>query len=459
MGGMLVIYAMFVLGSGLGVLFVVVKAWRLRTTIYRYDVRRDQHYDFPPSSTTRIAGQLLNGSLDIQQPTQSGGVVFLELRIRSTLLGHWFEPYIEIQTTRRQWRQPLERGCAGLRFVQLTQIAQEGDTTIRLKGYCLRICDQSVALHYLQHDVDFDRQRILVLASHPDDAEIAAFGVYCDRDAYVITLTAGEEGELGPFKRFGGHHAHREKGRNRAWNSVAVPMLGGLSIKRTANLGYFDGTLTTMKKHPEIPVRSLHADAETLDAFGASEDASLIEPRCNRRSTWANLVADIEHLLKRIEPDIIVAPYPRLEAHPDHKMSTVALVEALKNLNWRHGSLLLYTNHLCSADRYPFGDAGDLVSLPPGLDDIFFDSIVSNPLDAEKQARKHMALDAMVDLRPDIQIDSVRSVAKAFEKVLRTTFTDGHMSYFRQAVRANELFFQVRVSSLYEPGVIDRILG
>jgi hypothetical protein len=72
-----------------------------------------------------------------------------------------------------------------------------------------------------------------------------------------------------------------------------------LSIKRTANLGYFDGTLTTMKKHPEIPVRSVHAYAATLDAF----------------------------------------------------------------LNWRHGSLLLYTNHLCSTDRYPFGNTGDLVSL------------------------------------------------------------------------------------------------
>lgn len=456
---MLIICAMLVLGAGLGGLFVIAKAWRLRTTIYRYDVRRDQHYDFAQSRTTRVTAQLLNGSLDIPQPTQSGGVLLLELRIRSTPLGHWFEPYIEIQTTRRQWRQPFERGCSGLRFVELSQIVRDGETTIRLKRHYLEFCDHSVVLHYLQHDVDLDRQRILVLASHPDDAEIAAFGVYSDRDAYVVTLTAGEAGELGPFKRFEGPFAHREKGRNRAWNSVAVPMLGGLSIKRTANLGYFDGTLTTMKASPEIAVRSLHADAETLDAFGGSEDASLMEPRCNRRATWVNLVADLEYLVKRIEPDVIVAPYPRLEAHPDHKMLTVALVEALKNMNWRHGSLLLYTNHLCSSDRYPFGDAGDLVSLPPGVDDIFFDSIVSNPLDAEKQDRKHMALDAMIDLRPDIQIDSIRSVAKAFEKVLRSTITDGHTSYFRQAVRANELFFQVRVSSLYEPGVTDRILG
>ena len=134
--------------------------------------------------------------------------------------------------------------------------------------------------------MDLDHQRILVLGTHPDDAEIAAFGVYADRDAYVITLTAGEAGELGPFERFEGAGAYREKGRNRAWNSVAVPMLGGLTIERTANLGYFDGTLTAMRERPEIPVRSLHADAETLDTFGRSQDASLIESRERRRATW-----------------------------------------------------------------------------------------------------------------------------------------------------------------------------
>jgi LmbE family N-acetylglucosaminyl deacetylase len=455
---MAIISAALILGSCLGALFVLVKAWRLRLAIYRYDVRQDQQYDFP-SRTTRSAGRLLSGRLEISPPTPSGGVVLLELRIRSTLLGHWFEPSIELKTTQRQWRQPFERGGSGLRYVELSQILCDGDTTLRLEGHYLEIRDQSVVLHHLQHDVDLDHQRILVLGTHPDDAEIAAFGVYADRDAYVITLTAGEAGELGPFERFEGAGAYREKGRNRAWNSVAVPMLGGLPIERTANLGYFDGTLTAMRERPEIPVRSLHAAAETLDTFGRSQDASLMECRDRRRATWTNLIADLEHLVKTIRPDILVAPYPRLDAHPDHKMSTAALVEALKRLNWRHGSLLLYTNHLCSSDRYPFGDAGDLVSLPPGVRDLYFDGIVSNPLDGEKQARKHMALDAMIDLRADVRIDSLRGVVDTVKKALKSILTDGHTNYFRQAVRANELFFEVHVSRLYEPGVIERILG
>jgi hypothetical protein len=70
-----------------------------------------------------------------------------------------------------------------------------------------------------------------------------------------------------------------------------------------------------------------------------------------------------------------------------------------------------------------------------------------------------MALDAMIDLRPYIQIDTFRSLAAASRKALLSIITDGHSGYFRQAVRANELFFEVRVSSLYEPGVTQRIFG
>jgi len=442
----------------LAALLVLLQAVRRRNEIYHYDVRRDQHYAFPASRSTRIPGRLLNGSLSIPR-AQAGDVVLLELRIRSTLLGRWFEPYLELASTQRRCRQPFERGGSGLRYVDLSPLGLETGTSLRLSGHHLKIADQGVVLHYLQSEVDLEHQKILVLGAHPDDAELAAFGVYAGRDAYVVTVTAGESGEPGAFDRFEGAGVYREKGRNRAWNSVTVPMLGGLKIDRTANLGYFDGTLQAMKEQPTTAVRSRHAGVEYLDAFGQSQNPSLMAPRSNRSATWANLVADLEHLIKTIQPDIVVTHYARLDWHPDHKMSTVALLEALKNLNWRHGSLLLYTNHPSSSDRYPFGEAGDLMSLPPGVDDIFFDGIVSNPLDRERQAQKHMALDAMIDLRPVVQVDSLRSVATAFKNVLKSTVTDGHISYFRQAVRANELFFEVRMSSLYEPGVTERILG
>ena len=443
----------------LGAVYVLFKGWRLRTSIYRYDVSGDQKFDFSQSDVSRLTARLQNGKLEIPPSIRADATVLLELRIRSQPLGHWFQPYIEIESTLGRWRQPFERGGSGLRYIELSPVLTGDDSTLRLSGHYLDIPDQSVVLYKLKHSVDLAHQRMLVIGTHPDDAEIAAFGAYADRDAFVVTLTAGEAGEPGPFHRFSGVDIQREKGRNRAWNSVTVPMLGGLSINRTANLGYFDGTLQTMMEHPETPVASSQAGAEFLDTFGQSHDPALFESRVNRQATWAHLVADLEHLVKMTEPDILVAPYPRLDAHPDHKLSTVALVQALKNLNRQRGSLLLYANHLSSSDHYPFGDAGDLVSLPPGIDDIYFDSIVSVSLDAARQARKHMALDAMIDLRPDIQIDSLRSVTGAFTRALKSIVTDDQISYFRQAVRANELFFEVRVSSLYKPGVTERILG
>jgi LmbE family N-acetylglucosaminyl deacetylase len=438
---------------------VLIKAGRRRRAIYRYDVSKDQRYDFSRSHSSPIAGQIQNGGLEILGPLPNSSLVLLELRIESTTLGRWFEPYVQLECAHRRLRQPFERGGSGVRYIDLTQMLVGGEVSVRLSGHFLRVSDQSVVLHCLSNAVNLDQQRILVLGTHPDDAEIAAFGVYADRDAYVVTLTAGEAGEAGAFRKFAGARAFYEKGRTRAWNSVTVPMLGGLAMSRTANLGYFDGTLPTMRGRAETPVHSLHAGAEFLDAFGVCQDPNLVESRHRRSATWRNLVADLERLVEAIQPDVLVTPYPRLDAHPDHQMSTVALIEALKNLNWRHGSLLLYTNHLSSSDRYPFGEAGDLVGLPPGVDDIFFEGIVSSPLDAQRQARKHVALDAMVDLRPDIQIDSLGSVATAFRNVLKSTVTDSSISYFRQAVRANELFFRVEVSSLFEPGVTEKIIG
>jgi LmbE family N-acetylglucosaminyl deacetylase len=441
-------------------LFVLLKAWRRRASLYRYKVRTDQRYDFSRSGASQISGRIVNGNL-VVAPPQPGGAILLQLRVRSTLLGRWFEPCIEMELGRpqRRFRQPFERGAAGSRYIDLSPIVVQGEATLRLRGHHLKIIDQAVVLHYLPRAVDLASQKILVIGTHPDDAEIAAFGLYADRNAYVVTLTAGEAGEPGPFRRFGDSAAHLEKGRNRAWNSVTVPMLGGLAINRTANLGFFDGTLPAMKDRPETAVKSMACEAQFLDAFGQFHDPGLVEPRRGRAATWANLVSDLEHLVKTLQPDILVTPYPRLDWHPDHKLSTVALFEALKNLDWRHGSLLLYTNHFVSSDHYPFGNAGELVSLPPGVDGIFFDGIVSNPLDPQMQARKHMALDAMIDLRPDIQAGSVHSVAASFASALKATITGGRLDYFRQAVRANELFFEVRVSSLYEPGVQDRILG
>jgi hypothetical protein len=263
---------------------------------------------------------------------------------------------------------------------------------------------------------------------------------------------------LGSFAIFGAN-AHFEKGRTRAWNSFTVPMLGGVSLERTANLGYFDETLQAMQQRPAAPVTSLHTGAQSLDAFGQATFAEFMIPRTARPATWDNFVEDLVYVIQRVKPRLIVTPYPRLDGHIDHKMCTAALFEALQKINWNEGSLLLYTNHSVSSLWYPYGQAGDVISLPPGGDGVLFDGLLSIHQNVDQQHRKRVALDAMNDLRPGFPSTSIANALGLLWRALRTAFTADDQSYFRRAVRGNELFFEVRAASLYEPGVAEAILG
>jgi LmbE family N-acetylglucosaminyl deacetylase len=445
-----------------GLLALVARAVRVRKSLYFYDVKADSVYDFSRTRAREIGAQIHGGKLLLAAKARAGDAIFAAIRVRATLLGNWFEPRIEIDGDGQKMAQAFERGVAGLRYVNLSSLDVNRETAIRLGGKFLDIADQSVTLYYIASDLDLDHQRILLISPHPDDAEIAAFGLYSNRDAYVVTVTAGEGGEpeeLGSFAVFGGANAYFEKGRTRVWNSLTVPMLGGVSVQRTANLGYFDETLQAMQQRPTVPVASLHTGAQSLDAFGQAASAQFVIPRAARRATWDNFVEDLVYVIRHVNPDVIVAPYPRLDGHLDHKMSTAALLEALRKQNWNHGSLLLYTNHSVSSFWYPYGRAGDVMSLPPGGSGVLFDGLLSSPLNFDQQQRKRLALDAMNDLRPWFPSTSAVNALRLLFRALRVAFTADDQSYFRRAVRRNELFFEVRASSLYEPGATEAIQG
>ena len=446
---------------GLALLVLLWRAVRVRKSLYFYKVHADSNYDFSRARAREIRVQIRGGNLLLASKGSADEAIFAAIRVRATLLGHWFEPRMEIECGSQKLAQAFERGGAGLRYVNLSSLEVREETAIRLNGRFLKIEDQAATLYYLPSDLDLDRQRILLISPHPDDAEIAAFGLYCNRDAYVLTVTAGEGGgpeDLGAFAVFG-ENAHFEKGRTRVWNSLAVPSLGGLSADRSANLGYFDETLQAMQQKPNVPVASSHTSARGLDAFGQAASAPWVISRAAREATWDNFVADLVHVIQQVNPGVIVAPYPRLDGHLDHKMSTAALLEAMRTLGWAKGSLLLYTNHSVSSFWYPYGRAGDVVSLPPVGEGVLFDGVLSFALNGDEQLRKCLALDAMNDLRPAIPSVSVAAALGLLWRALRTAFTGDDQSYFRRAVRRNELFFEVKASSLYEPGATEAILG
>jgi hypothetical protein len=76
---------------------------------------------------------------------------------------------------------------------------------------------------------DYARQRVMVMAPHADDAELAAFGLYSRaEEVSIVTLTQGEI-EADTYQRLGlsPAQAARLKGRLRSWDSQAIPLGAG----------------------------------------------------------------------------------------------------------------------------------------------------------------------------------------------------------------------------------------
>jgi hypothetical protein len=137
---------------------------------------------------------------------------------------------------------------------------------------------------------------------------------------------------------------------------------------------------------------------------------------------------------------VILAPHPQLDVHRDHQFTTVALAQALTR--WRKQvALLLYTNH-ADQNRYPYGPAGTLTSLPPPVQqEVLFDRIYSHPVSPEVQRLKLFALESMHDLRvsPARLYQMVAGDDRAREPELQDL--GGDVSYLRRGPRSNEIFF------------------
>lgn len=242
-------------------------------------------------------------------------------------------------------------------------------------------------------------QRILVLAAHPDDAEMAAFGLYAGRQSTIVTVTAGNAGDFNYCESVSEAAAHyRLKGRLRTIDSVTIPWQGQIPVERTFNLGYFDARLEAMLEQPSQPVREAFIDNDNVLPYRSLNQGRLL-PVVSRKATWTNLVEDMRNILLKVRPQIVVTADPRLDMHRDHQLTTVAFARALAQTTLSP-KVLLYTNH---ADRnlYPRGPAGQDAPLPPwcGQAPLQAESFFALPLNQELQTAKLMALESMHDMR------------------------------------------------------------
>jgi hypothetical protein len=348
------------------------------------------------------------------------------------------DPWVEVSVGEFRIQQYLDTNAVGVRWLNLSslreQLARGAEVIIRTHAATLQA--EATTLRLFDNHLDL-RQRILVIAPHPDDAEVAAFGLYADRQASVVTVTAGNAGDMNYRASVSDPAEHYAlKGYLRAVDSVTVPWQGNIPPERTANLGYFDGQLDAMYSAPTQTFPEVYS-ANTDVARYRRANLSKLVLGAARSNSWQHLVEDLVEVLRKVNPGIVVMPDPRLDTHPDHEFTSVALGQALEQ--WQGNPIfLLYTNH-ADADHYPYGPAGTVVSLPLSERHVSMQKIYSHPTAHALQIRKLFALESMHDLRlsPDEQINCASVTIAHRPDYPRIPEED----YFRRAPRANELFF------------------
>ncbi len=410
-----------------------------------YTPKDDYQYQFPVG--TEQPGVALQG--DRLVPGQALALagdetLVLALRIKSGWLGRFIDPFIEVSGGERTDRQAFERGVAGLRYLNLTGQAQALVAgNLRVRGRFCRVQGEPV-LSVFRHP-DLRNQRVMVIAPHADDAELAAFGLYSQApQPWIVTLTAGEiEAEHYQQMGLGKPEAARLKGRLRAWDSIAVPRWAGVPQEHCYQLGYFCLQLPAMKAQPERPIASREADLSDIRVFRRLNPSTL-PADIDGQPTWNNLLADLRALLLKARPEVIVLPHPVLDPHPDHICSQQAVLEALEGLEWQPTTLLGYANHLHDNDRWPMGEAGAGVALPPCFDSTYTLHPFCMTLTDEQQCDKAMSLGMMHDLQPRMPFK--RRVRRVIQRLLarRAISPWGENEFFRKAVRRHELFWLIQ---------------
>ncbi len=397
----------------------------------RFNPQHDYAYDLAATATATVPVDLKTDGFVWPAEARPGDTVFLEISVAAE---GGAAP--EIQATRGaiSVRQTFEAGAKGRRFLDVSPLLAATGAEVVLSGRNVAWQTGPARLYYYRN-TSLAGRRVLVLAPHPDDAEIAAFGLYRQTGADVITVTAGDAGGENFVTLFTEPAEHyRIKGWIRTWDSISVPFYGGVYPGKARNLGYYDGVLRQMQAGPTEAVPPLMAKLDAPGYYRSLNMDAALRARAFK-GTWQALVDDLVWELRRVKPDVIAAPHPLLDAHPDHQFTTIALIEALAKWQGRC-ELLLYTNHAMENEAWPLGERDAMSGLPPtSRPELFFSGLRSLPLSPLEQKLKLVALEAMHDLRAFDLRDGTPPVSDD----VRASWKDH--DYYRRGPRPNELFF------------------
>ncbi|MCP5248254.1 MAG: PIG-L family deacetylase [Candidatus Accumulibacter sp.] len=401
-----------------------------------YSPQDDYRYVFP-TGTARQSVTLADGRVQLSGPLAAGETLILELELCATAAGRWFDPRVIVGDD----RQDFERGVRGRRYLNVSGKAEAlASGALAISGRFCRL--PASATLYAMCNPDYAERRLMVLAPHADDAELAAFGLYSRApEAFLVTLTQGEI-EADDYRRLGleSARAARLKGRLRSWDSVAVPLWGGVPQGRCVQLGYYCLQLPAMLAEP-AQVFASRESGETDVRSARRHNAIVLPADGDGRPSGENLHDDLVALLELWRPELIVTPHPELDPHADHIATTMALQRAVRDSCWKPQLALLYANHLHDNDRWPMGPAGCGIALPPALAPLPADALWSPCLSADVQLDKAMALAMQHDLQGRLPLK--KRLRRAIQELLagRRWPASGANEFFRKAVRRHELFW------------------
>ena len=440
-----------IIGILAGILFlcILVYIFYSRHSVYNYNTSNDYQYDFSASEIKKIKLKLTNGKLVLPETDLIDQTIFLKLKINTSFLSTFFKPSIDIISNDKKITQHFEYGAEGIRYLNLTQLHSSKSNILKFEGDKINIKDQTVELILFKNQ-KIGNAKIMIIAPHPDDAEIAAYGMYAKHpdNSFIITITAGEAGYFKYMDIYKDSQEHSlKKGEIRTWNSITTPLLSGVPLENCINLGYFDTTLKDMFQNDTINISSRYIKTSDTQIFRKLNLSSLKDSLSDTSSNWKSLITNLKTLIKIIKPDIIITPHPQLDFHSDHQFATVAIIQALLSLQINKGHLFLYTNHLSNSEFYPFGKEGDPITLPPYFKNkLYFKSLYSNPLTISQQKDKIFALESMNDLRLNSNWRNTYGLTKIYTKTLIKDVLGIQDSYYRKSVRANELFFTLPIN-------------
>ena len=315
-------------------LFIVIK----RAKKYKYNTAKNYIYNLDKH---KIASIQLNEQSAVTLPKDCAqfDTLFLKIYVAGGIQSYFFKPFIEIQNQKHFF----EYGAKGIRYLN---ISSPNTDTLHLKLHHLKLSTTEIELFACKNDIH-DSQKVLILAPHADDAEIAAFGFYKNmKNVTIVTTTAGESGVCNycDFYKDDVTKQAIKKGELRAFDALSVPLLGNVAIKNSITLGYFGGSLQWMSANRTLEAKSYIDGVNDNNLFRkvAHSDISL-DPSV--KPTYNAFLNDLDIILKEVKPDIIVTPHPQIDSHPDHKQTTYAIIESLSKIEMQ-STLLLYTNHL-----------------------------------------------------------------------------------------------------------------